>query len=192
MRNETFVIFYRQRPRGGRHLKGVSSSSKKSASYLCWMLGQVDTRASDDADDDDDDNDEDDEDGDDDNDDDVDDDDHAATADADDDDERKKGNPFNGRSLTTYYMTRFINEFTSLRDFEDCSIFSFPLFKMKLWWCHRGWPSSRINYKVLFRILLQPIFFLASPGDEQHQFCPDSWVPTEIVIVNRDTTKTNC
>ena len=30
------------------------------------------------------------------------------------------------------------------------------------------------------------LFFPASTGDEQHQFCPGSWVPTETVIVNRD------
>ena len=28
--------------------------------------------------------------------------------------------------------------------------------------------------------------FPASTGDEQHQFHPESWVPTETVIANRD------
>ena len=34
---------------------------------------------------------------------------------------------------------------------------------------------------------LKPNFFAASAGEEQRQFRPDIWVPTEIgVIVNRD------
>ena len=34
--------------------------------------------------------------------------------------------------------------------------------------------------------ILLKIVLPASTADEQHQFCPDSWVPTETVIVNRD------